>query len=164
MTDTTADAPQGDPVFAQVDGGGVDAVAAMSAYFAELNDRFGFEAGSALTDAAVAYNAPYGIFVLGRVADVVVAGGALSWLDATTAEVKRMWVAPAARGRGIARALLAELERRAGAAGRLRVVLDTNGALVEAIALYRRAGYTPIERYNDNPYAQHWFAKDLRGP
>jgi hypothetical protein len=41
------------------------------------------------------------------------------------------------------------------------VVLDTNGSLGEAIALYRRSGYRDIERYNDNPYAEHWFAKDL---
>lgn len=40
-------------------------------------------------------------------------------------------------------------------------MLDTNETLVEAIAMYERAGYTPIERYNDNPYAHHWFTKHL---
>jgi hypothetical protein len=43
------------------------------------------------------------------------------------------------------------------------VVLDTNETLTEAISMYERAGYRPIERYNDNPDAQHWFAKDLGG-
>ena len=57
--------------------------------------------------------------------------------------------------------MLRELEALARRLGHRRVVLDTNGTLVEAIAMYERAGYTPIDRYNDNPYAEAWFAKSL---
>ena len=53
------------------------------------------------------------------------------------------------------------LEAVARTRGRTRVVLDTNEALTEAIAMYERAGYQSIERYSDNPYAHHWFAKHL---
>ena len=42
------------------------------------------------------------------------------------------------------------------------MILDTNGVLAEAIAMYGRAGYERIDRYNHNPYAQLWFAKSLR--
>jgi GNAT superfamily N-acetyltransferase len=135
----------------------------MAAYFAELAARFprGFDPGDALDEAASEYRPPTGLFVLGRDGDEVVACGALAHVDERTAEIKRMWVRPSHRGQGLATRLLAHLEAEAVAAGRARVMLDTNGVLVEAIALYRAQGYTAIERYNDNPYAEHWFAKDL---
>ena len=57
--------------------------------------------------------------------------------------------------------MLRELEALARRLGHTRVVLDTNGTLTEAIAMYERAGYTAIERYNDNPYAEAWFEKVL---
>jgi ribosomal protein S18 acetylase RimI-like enzyme len=72
-----------------------------------------------------------------------------------------MWVHERCRGMGVGRRLLEALEAEAVEAGRLRVVLDTNGVLGEAIAMYRRLGYVDIDRYNDNPYAQHWFEKHL---
>ena len=78
-----------------------------------------------------------------------------------TADAKRMWVAPSARGLGLGRRLLAELERHARDAGVRTLRLDTNRALTEAIALYRAAGYEEIPRFNDEPHAQHWFAKSL---
>ena len=65
------------------------------------------------------------------------------------------------RGCGLGVRLLAELEEAAHRLGYRGVYLDTNGSLTEAIAMYGRAGYRPIERYNDNPYAQAWFAKRL---
>jgi len=77
------------------------------------------------------------------------------------AEVKRMWVAPAVRGLGLGRRLLADLESRAVAAGIGVLRLDTNRVLTEAIALYRSAGYQEIPAYNDEPYAHHWFEKRL---
>ena len=57
--------------------------------------------------------------------------------------------------------MLARLELLVGELGRTRIHLDTNGSLTEAIAMYERAGYRSIERYNDNPYAERWFAKEL---
>jgi ribosomal protein S18 acetylase RimI-like enzyme len=72
-----------------------------------------------------------------------------------------MWVDPAWRGAGLGTRLLRHLEALAGAAGMSTVRLDTNQTLAEAIALYGRAGYRPIARYNDNPYAEAWFEKVL---
>jgi ribosomal protein S18 acetylase RimI-like enzyme len=72
-----------------------------------------------------------------------------------------MWVAESARGLGIGRRLLAELEARAAQSGAPAVRLDTNRALVEAIAMYRSAGYVEVPAFNDEPFAHHWFEKRL---
>jgi GNAT superfamily N-acetyltransferase len=79
------------------------------------------------------------------------------------AELKRMYVRESHRGRGYARALLAELERTAAAAGRLRCVLETGTAQPEAIALYTSAGYEPMPNfgtYRDYPNSR-CFAKTI---
>ena len=62
------------------------------------------------------------------------------------------------------RRLLAELEATAAARGDGLVRLDTNRALAEAIGMYRSAGYTEVEAFNEEPYAHHWFEKRLSGP
>jgi GNAT superfamily N-acetyltransferase len=149
--------------FEVADPGSVEARAAMTAYFDELDERFpgGFDPGDALAEGAARYRPPTGCFLLARAGGGVAACGAVDLLDDDTAEIKRMWVAPSARGAGVGRRLLARLEDEARRAGRTRVLLDTNGVLTEAIALYRSSGYVAIERYNDNPYAQRWFAKVL---
>jgi RimJ/RimL family protein N-acetyltransferase len=136
---------------------------AMQQYFAELDARFdgGFDPGDAL-DAAADYVAPTGAFVLARDDDGVAGCGAVVRVDDDRAEIKRMWVAPSARGRGLGRRLLLRLEDEARALGATTAILDTNGVLTEAIAMYEHAGYHGVERYNDNPYAQRWFAKSLR--
>lgn len=150
-------------VFADVDPGSDEARGAMSAYFAELDRRFpdGFDPGDALDEGLAAFRPPTGAFVVGWDAGRAVACGAVQSLADGVAEVKRMWVSDHVRGRGVGAALLAELEARAQALGRRVVRLDTNGELLEAIALYRRAGYAEIERYNDNPYAERFFEKQL---
>ena len=149
-----------DIVFTAVDAAGESAQWAMSQYFAELDDRFphGFDPGDALEEAAVLMNPPNGVFLLAMRGDEVVGCGGVQWLDGGAAEIKRMWVSRTARGAGLGKRFLARLEDEAGAAGRRRVVLDTNGVLLPAIAMYRSSGYVDIERYNDNPYAEHWFA------
>jgi ribosomal protein S18 acetylase RimI-like enzyme len=81
--------------------------------------------------------------------------------DGTTGEIKRMWVHPAWRGVGLGRRMLTRLEEQVAALGYRRVVLDTNDTLTEAIAMYERAGYRAVDRYNDNPDAMCWFAKSL---
>ena len=67
--------------------------------------------------------------------------------DGTTAELKRMYVRPAARGTGVARALLAEVERAVSAAGYAQLWLETGVAQPEAMTLYASAGYTPIASF-----------------
>jgi GNAT superfamily N-acetyltransferase len=107
------------------------------------------------------YRAPTGMFLLGLLDDAVVGCIGLRRRDDTEAEIKRMWVSPTARGRGVGTTLLAEIEARAIGLGYARIVLDTNGALIPAMRLYRAHGYTPIDRYNDNADATHFFAKLL---
>ncbi len=82
-------------------------------------------------------------------------------LGGGVAEIKRMWVHPDWRGAGLGSRLLRDLEQLAARLGHDVVRLDTNGTLTEAIAMYERAGYRQIDRYNDNPYAEAWFEKRL---
>jgi ribosomal protein S18 acetylase RimI-like enzyme len=140
-----------------------DAQAAMSSYFAELNVRFpsGFDPGDALTADPVAFQAPQGAFVIVRDGAAVVGCGGIQRVDKATGEIKRMWIHADSRGIGLGRRLLDHLEVVAAQLGYTRVVLDTNASLKVAIAMYEGAGYQAIERYNDNPYAQRWFAKTL---
>lgn len=149
--------------FRIVDAASPEAVAAMRAYFAELDARFegGFEIGAALDDAGVWMNAPHGRFVVAERDGRVVGCGGVQRIDESTSEIKRMWVDASARGAGLGKRLLARLETEAAAMGAGRVVLDTNRVLTQAIAMYTAAGYTPTERYNDNPYAHHWFTKPV---
>jgi len=72
-----------------------------------------------------------------------------------------MWVSPDARGLGLGRRLLAELEGTAAAHGATAVRLETNHNLSEAIALYRSAGFKEVPAFNTEPYAHHWFEKPL---
>lgn len=158
--------PPCDITFERVAPDGPEATAAMEAYFAELDERFpgGFDHQGALGPGALSMSPPAGAFVLARGTDGTVAGcGGIQRHDATTGEIKRMWVSPTCRGAGVGRKLLAELERVVVELGYTSVVLDTNGTLSEAIAMYGSAGYRAVERYNDNPYAEHWFEKHLDG-
>ena len=152
--------------FDLVDARSADATATMSAYFAELDERFpgGFDADVA-RDAdveAAALAPPGGAFVVIHSDLDPIGCGGLQQLDDRTGEIKRMWIHPDWRGLGLGRRLLEQLERHATELGHRRVVLDTNDTLSEAIAMYGAMGYEPIERYNDNPYAQRWFVKPLR--
>ena len=72
-----------------------------------------------------------------------------------------MWVSSSARGLGLGRRLLGELETSAARSGATIVHLETNRALTEAIALYRSAGYREVPAFNDEPFADHWFEKRL---
>lgn len=148
-----------------------DALIAMGHYFDELDERFpdGFDPGDTLVADAPAMTEPNGVFVVARSDGETVACGGLQRLDPagatiTTAEIKRMWVAPAWRGTGLGGRILDCIEGHAARRGHRRIVLDTNATLHAAIALYERAGYQPVARYNDNPYAERWFAKDITDP
>ena len=138
-----------------------DARQCIAAYYKELDRRFegGFDPGNGGYAGKPANTGS--VFLVARLHGRAVGCGALKPVDATTAEIKRMWVAPEARGLGIARRLLEALEDQARPAGMKRLVLDTNRSLLEAQAMYRKAGYRARERYNDNPYADFWFEKDL---
>ena len=140
-----------------------DARYCLGQYFAELDERFenGFDQtlGNNLTEAEM--TPPAGYLILARLAGRPVGCGALKRLSADTGEIKRVWVAHEMRGKRVASRLMDELEALARKAGFHTVKLDTNKALTEAHALYRKRGYREIERYNDNPYAHRWFEKRL---
>jgi DNA-binding MarR family transcriptional regulator/GNAT superfamily N-acetyltransferase len=137
------------------------AVSAMAAYFAEIGERFGFEPGDAWQHDAATMARPDGFFVVATNDGEPVACGGVQQLPDGAAEVKRMWVHGDWRGAGLGARLLRHLEDLARTRGHTVVRLDTNDTLVEAIAMYERAGYRSIERYNDNEWARCWFEKQL---
>ena len=106
---------------------------------------------------------PGGTFLVALEDDVPVACGGLRTLAPRVGEIKRMYVAPGARRRGLARRLLAELEACARELGHERLRLDTNAAQPEALQLYEATGYVEIADYNGSPTATHWFEKRLGG-
>ncbi len=85
--------------------------------------------------------------------------GSLRDLGKGIAEVKRVWISKDARGQGLAKAIMDWLEDKAGAEGFSAIRLDTNRTLNEAQVMYRKRGYQEINRYNDNPFAHHFFEK-----
>lgn len=140
-----------------------EARACLAAYYQELAARFetGFDLVANPSPEAD-MSPPRGYFVLARLSGEAVGCGVLvCGADGVSGEIKRVWTAPAARGLGIAKRLLHRLEVIAGERGLEVLRLDTNRALREAQALYRREGYREIARFNDNPYAHHWFEKRL---
>ena len=133
-------------------------------YFAELNARFpsGFDPRHSISAAAHELVPPYGALLVARLRGRAVGCGAVKLHADAPAELKRMWVAPEVRGLGLGRRMLRELEQYAQAAGAQTVRLETNRTLTEAIRLYRSTGYHDVPAFNDEPYAHHWFEKDLR--
>jgi DNA-binding MarR family transcriptional regulator/GNAT superfamily N-acetyltransferase len=146
-----------------VDPGSATAQSALGRYFAELDSRFrsGFDPDAGRAGDVAAMRPPDGVFLVMRTDHVTVGCGGVQRIDPETGEIKRMWIHPDWRALGLGRRMLTRLEAVARELGLARVVLDTNEELVEAIAMYEHAGYTSAERYNDNPYAHHWFAKVL---
>ena len=132
---------------------------AVGHYFAEIGRRFGFEAAGESDKDARLLIPPTGVFVLAVSDGVPVACGGLQTIGDGVGELKRMWVHDDWRGVGLGSRLLRHLEDQARTLGHAVLRLDTNGALTEAIALYERAGYQPVDRYNDNPWATHFFEK-----
>ncbi len=139
-----------------------DAMACLAAYFAELDRRFpgGFDPGAPVEALAGALAAE-GHFLMARQGGRPVGCVALVPLEAGTGEIKRLWIDASVRGAGLSRRLMARMEDKARSLGLTRLVLDTNRTLLEAQTLYRRLGYREIGRYNDNPYADHFFEKGL---
>lgn len=134
----------------------VEAVGSRRAGFVELDERFdgGFAIGSAFDDARASMNPPHGRFLVADRVGRVVGCGGMQRVDASTVELKRMWVDASVRGIGLGERLLSRLEAAAVALGADRVVLDTNRVLTQAISMYTSGGYSPVMRANDNPYAR----------
>ncbi len=140
-----------------------DAHWCLDQYFRELAARFetGFDASKSNPARDEDMVAPKGCFVVARLDGSVAGCGALKRGDRTIGEVKRMWTAPSARGRGVARKVLQTLEGIAREFGLKTLRLETKRTLTEAQALYRQEGYREVAPFNDEPYAHHWFEKRL---
>lgn len=148
---------------ASADPQGADAQYCLAQYFGELVSRFkeGFDPETDGAAAVEEFVPPNGCLLIARLYGEPVGCGALRTFNRGMGEIKRLWISPDARGLGLGRRLLEELERAARKHKMHAVRLDTNESLHEAIRLYQTAGYREIDRFNDNPYAHHWFEKTL---
>ena len=133
-------------------------VAAMVDEMGELYEP-GLPAGSSASPSEL--SPPGGGFVVLADEGGAVAGGGIKRLDERACEIKRMYVVPQARGRGVARELLVALEELARDMGYAVARLDTGPKQPRAQRMYERAGYVPRSDYNGNPYASFWGEKRL---
>ena len=132
-------------------------------YFAELDERFqnGFDPHVALPVDVHEVTPPGGALIVARLHGRPIGCGSVKTPRRAPAYLKRMWVSREARGLGVGRRLLAELEEHARSTGARVIQLETNRTLTEAIALYRASGYVEVPAFNAEPYAHHWFEKRL---
>ncbi|MFH8611684.1 GNAT family N-acetyltransferase [Streptomyces sp. NPDC018029] len=142
-----------------------DAQYCLRSYFTELQERFdtGFDPAQSLLPDAGGLRPPHGLFLVARAHGEPVGCAGLKLPADAPAEIKRMWVAPEARGLGLGRRFLTELEALAARHGRDVLRLDTNKALDAAIGLYHSCGFQEVPAFNDEPYAHHWFEKRITG-
>lgn len=135
----------------------------LGEYFRELAGRFemGFDPARSNSASEAEMTPPAGYFFVAWLDECAVGCGALKLGDKGIGEIKRMWTVASARGLGVARRVLRTLEAKAREMGLRRLRLETNRTLLEAQALYRQEGYREVERFNDEPYAHHWFEKRL---
>ncbi|WP_328580597.1 bifunctional helix-turn-helix transcriptional regulator/GNAT family N-acetyltransferase [Streptomyces sp. NBC_00370] len=143
-----------------------DAQYCLRSYFAEVQQRFenGFDPARSLLPDAGELRPPHGLFLVARLHGEPVGCAGLKLPPGAPAEIKRMWVAPRTRGLGLGRRFLTELENRAAQQGCDVLRLDTNKTLSAAIGLYHSSGFQEVPAFNDEPYAHHWFEKQLTAP
>ncbi|MCL8485078.1 MULTISPECIES: bifunctional helix-turn-helix transcriptional regulator/GNAT family N-acetyltransferase [Bradyrhizobium] len=135
----------------------------LGEYYAELSRRFarGYDVALSRDPDATDMIAPRGAFFVALSDGLPLGCVGLKGAGSPLAEIKRLWVAPAARGLGLARRLMDAAETAARQLLITTLRLDTNSALGEAMQLYRRTGWTEIERFNDDPYPDLFFEKRL---
>lgn len=133
-----------------------DAQYCVQAYFADIAALFedGFSRETVLQPEIE-------VVLLARLADEPIGCVALYEPEPGVCEMKRMWVHESARGLGVGRRLLVELETLARQRGASSIRLETNRSLTEAIGLYRSAGFEEVPPFNAEPHAHHWFRKQL---
>jgi DNA-binding MarR family transcriptional regulator/GNAT superfamily N-acetyltransferase len=140
-----------------------DARYCLAEYVAELNRRSerGFDPSVGATALPHEVRPPAGQFFVAYLHGEAIGCGAVKHHPGAPNEIKRMWIAPAARGLGLGRRLLEELEACALASGARIARIETSAALTEALALYRSAGWVEVPAFNEEPFADHWFEKAL---
>jgi GNAT superfamily N-acetyltransferase len=146
-------------------GDGAALVGAMESEMAELyaDVRGGLDLNAADMPKAgpAELGPPHGVYLAGYRDGVPVCGGGLKRLPDGACEIKRMYVAPQARGQGLARVLLGALEDAARALGYGVARLDTGARQPHAQRLYESEGYRPIGNFNGNPVAHFFGEKQL---
>jgi DNA-binding MarR family transcriptional regulator/GNAT superfamily N-acetyltransferase len=140
-----------------------DAQYCLSEYVSELNRRStrGFDPSVGATALPHEVRPPAGQFFVAYLHDEPIGCGAVKLHGDAPAEIKRMWIAPRARGLGLGRRLLEALETCALAGGAQLARIETSSVLPEALSLYRSAGWIEVPRFNDEPFADHWLEKRL---
>jgi DNA-binding MarR family transcriptional regulator/GNAT superfamily N-acetyltransferase len=135
----------------------------LETYYAELAERFegGFNEATGLPTEPEALVPPAGCFLVAWLDGAPIGCGALKRMAPGVGYIKRMWIAKPVRGLGLSRRLLGALEDEARGFEFRFVRLETNKVLKEAQHLYRTSGYTEVAPFNDEPYAHHWFEKEL---
>ena len=135
----------------------------LGEYYAELGRRFrnGFDASRSRDPDAADMVRPRGVFLLALSDGQPIGCVGLKGTASEIAEIKRLWTSPAARGLGIAKRLMQSAETAARELSVRTLRLDTNSALPEALKLYRTSGWIEIDRFNDDPYPDHFFEKRL---
>ena len=134
-------------------------VAAMVDEVSELYGRIDVPGAPSATPAD--FSPPGGAFVVLVEDGAAVAAGGIKRLDDEACELKRMYVVPEARGRGVGRALLVALEDEARRLGYAVARLDVGPKQPGAQRMYEEAGYRPIGDFNANPFASFWGEKAL---
>jgi GNAT superfamily N-acetyltransferase len=135
----------------------------MEAMLVELEPLYGrIDVPHAPSASPADFSPPRGTFLVGFDGDgTPLCGGGVKDLGDGAAEIKRMYVVPEARGRGLAQQLLVALEDAARSLGFTTVRLDTGPKQPHAERMYRRAGYEEIGNFNDNPFASFFGEKAL---
>ncbi len=140
-----------------------DAQYCLTEYYDELARRLdrGFDVSLSADPEAADMLSPRGAFFVALSDGLPQGCIGLKGTNYGYAEIKRLWVAPSARGLGLAQQLITQCEVTARALGIPLLRLDTNAALPEAAALYRKLGWAEIDRFNDDPYPDLFFEKPL---
>jgi DNA-binding MarR family transcriptional regulator/GNAT superfamily N-acetyltransferase len=141
-----------------------DAQRCLRAYISELHRRAperDFDPDTGATAHPHEVRPPSGAFVVIYLRDEPVGCGAVKHHPGRVSDIKRMWIAESARGMGLSRRLLHHLEGLASEHGSTEVHLETNDVLSEALSLYRTSGYVEVPAFNNEPFADRWFAKPL---
>jgi DNA-binding MarR family transcriptional regulator/GNAT superfamily N-acetyltransferase len=147
-----------------VDPAHADAQRCLTAYFAELERRSHTKLDPATLASAKPHEMrpPNGVMLVAYLRGEAIGCGAVKLHGTAPCEIKRMWVDDSARGLGLGRRLLAELEVTARNAGAKVGHIETNHTLTEAIGLYLSEGWVAVAPFNDEPFADHWFKKRFK--
>jgi DNA-binding MarR family transcriptional regulator len=140
-----------------------DARYCVAEYVAELNRRSerGFDPSVGATALPHEVRPPAGRFFVAYLHGGAIGCGAVKHHAGGPSEIKRMWISPTARGLGLGRRLLEVLEAAAVESGAQVARIETSAVCIEALALYRSAGWVEVRPFNDEPFADHWFEKAL---